>query len=124
MTKISGQARRIRIYIGEAAKYKGTVLYHAIALKAKELGLAGITIFRGIEGFGANSRIKTARILELSSDLPIVIDIVDSIEYIEKIMPFLDQTVNEGLITIEDIEIVKYSSATSVHRHDHNPEQP
>ncbi|NLI90929.1 MAG: DUF190 domain-containing protein [Peptococcaceae bacterium] len=111
MTKISGQARRIRIYIGEATKYKGTLLYHAIVLKAKELGLAGVTVLRGIEGFGANSRIKTARILELSGDLPIVIDIVDSLEYIEKIMPFLDEAVNEGLITIEDIEIIKYSAS-------------
>jgi len=109
MTKISGQARRIRIYINEASRYKGTPLYHAIVLKAKELGLAGTTVFRGIEGFGANSRIKTARILELSHDLPIVIDIVDSIEYLDKLMPFLDQTVNEGLITIEDIEVIKYA---------------
>ncbi|MCM1566014.1 MAG: DUF190 domain-containing protein [Dehalobacter sp.] len=109
MAKITGQARRIRIYIGEASKYKGTLLYHAIVLKAKELGLAGITVLRGIEGFGANSRIKTAKILELSHDLPVVIDIVDSVEYIEKIMPFLDEAVNEGLITIEDLEIIKYS---------------
>ncbi|WP_345787589.1 MULTISPECIES: DUF190 domain-containing protein [Dehalobacter] len=77
MVKISGQARRLRIYIGEASKYKGTLLYHAIVKKAKELGLAGVTVLRGIEGFGANSRIKTAKILELSHDLPIVIDIVE-----------------------------------------------
>lgn len=109
MVKISGQARRIRIYIGEASRYKGTSLYHAIVLKAKEYGLAGVTVLRGIEGFGANSRIKMARILELSHDLPIVIDIIDSIEYIEKFMPFLDEAVNEGLITIEDIEVIKYS---------------
>lgn len=109
MTKISGQARRIRIYIGESTRYNGRLLYHAIVLEAKELGLAGITVLRGIEGFGANSRIKTAKILELSSDLPVVIDIVDSLEYIEKIMPFLDEAVTEGLITIEDIEIIKYS---------------
>ncbi|RNC29156.1 MAG: hypothetical protein AWM53_00805 [Candidatus Dichloromethanomonas elyunquensis] len=109
MPKISGQARRIRIYIGEASKYNGLVLYHAIVLRAKELGLAGITVIRGIEGFGANSRIKTAKILELSHDLPIIIEIVDSIEYIEKILPFLDETVQEGLITIEDLDIIRYS---------------
>jgi len=109
MVKISGQARRLRIYLGEASKYKGVPVYHAIVLKAKELGLAGATVFRGVEGFGANSRIKTARILELSHDLPLVIDIVDSIEYIEKLMPFLDEVVQEGLITIEDIEIIKYT---------------
>jgi len=110
MAKISGPSRRIRIYINEASKYKNTSLYHAIVLKAKELGLAGATVFRGIEGYGANSRIKTARVLELSNDLPIVIDIVDSIEYLEKLMPFLDDVVHEGLITIEDIEVIKYST--------------
>jgi len=109
LVKITGRARRLRIYIGESDKYKGMPLYHAIVLKAKELGLAGATVFRGIEGFGANSRIHSARILDLSSDLPILIDIVDSIEYIEKITPFLDDVVKQGLITIEDIEIIKYS---------------
>jgi PII-like signaling protein len=109
MAKITGEARRLRVYIGEMSKYKGVPLYHAIVLKAKELGLAGATVFRGLEGFGANSRIKTARILEISLDLPLVVDIIDSIEYIEKIMPFLDEAVQEGLITIEDVEINKYT---------------
>lgn len=77
--------------------------------KAKELGLAGATVFRGIEGFGANSRIKTARLLALSNDLPVVIEIIDSFEYLEKIIPFLDEVVGEGLITFEDVEIFKYS---------------
>ncbi len=110
MVKISGKARRLRVYLGEAGKYKGVPVYHAIVLKAKELGLAGATVFHGVEGFGANSRIKTSRVLELSNDLPLVIDIVDSIEYIEKIMPFLDEIVTEGLITIEDVEIIKYTN--------------
>jgi len=108
--KITGQARRLRVYIGESDKYKGTPLYHAIVLKAKELGLAGATVLRGVEGFGANSRIHSTRILAISSDLPMLIDIVDSIEYIEKILPFLDEVVKEGLITIEDIEIIKYTN--------------
>jgi PII-like signaling protein len=110
MVKISGPARRLRIYIGEASKHKGVSVYHAIVLKAKELGLAGASVFRGVEGFGANSRIKTSRILELSNDLPLVIDIVDSAEYIDKLMPFLDDVVQEGLITIEDIHIIKYTA--------------
>ncbi len=110
LPKISGQARRLRIYIGESDKYKGTPLYHAIVLKAKELGLAGATVFRGVEGFGANSRIHSARILDISSDLPILIDIVDSIEYINLLLPFLDEVVKEGLITIEDVEIIKYTN--------------
>lgn len=109
MVKISGQARRLRIYIGEMSKYKGVPLYHAIVLKAKELGLAGATVFRGIEGFGANSRVRTAKILDLSNDLPLVVDIIDSVEYIEKIVPFLDEAVQEGLITVEDVEVNKYT---------------
>lgn len=112
MVKISGSARRLRIYIGEMSKYKGIPLYHAIVLKAKELGLAGATVFRGIEGFGANSRVKTAKILDLSNDLPLVVDIIDNIEYIEKLMPFLDEAVQEGLITIEDVEVNKYTYRT------------
>jgi PII-like signaling protein len=94
------------------SKYKGVSLYHAIVIKDKELGLAGATVFRGIEGFGANSRIRTARILELSNDLPLVVDIIDSVEYIEKLMPFLDEAVQEGLITIEDVEVNKYTYKT------------
>ncbi|MFZ5755153.1 MAG: DUF190 domain-containing protein [Bacillota bacterium] len=113
MVKISGQARRLRIYIGEASKFKGNLLYHAIVMKAKELGLAGATVLRGIEGFGPNTRIKTARLLDLSNDLPIIVEIVDSVEYIEKLMPFLDEAVNEGLITIEDVEIIKYTPKQS-----------
>lgn len=108
MVKISDNARIMRIYIGESDKYKGSPLYHAIVVKAKELGLAGATVFRGIEGYGANSRIKTARLLTLSNDLPVVIEIIDSIEYIEKIIPFLDEVVKDGLITFEDVEIFKY----------------
>lgn len=81
-----------------------------VYLKAKELGLAGASVFRGIEGFGANSRIHSARILAISNDLPVLVDIVDSVEYIEKILPFLDEIVKEGLITIEDIEIIKYAN--------------
>jgi len=108
MVKISGQARRIRIYIGESSKYHGKPLYHAIVLKAKELGLAGATVYRGIEGFGPSSRIKTARILDLSTDLPILIEIVDSLEYIDLLMPFLDDAVKEGMITLEDVELIKY----------------
>lgn len=109
MVKISGQAKRLRIYIGENSKYKGTLLYHAIVTKAKELGLAGASVFRGLEGYGANSRIKTTRLLSLSQDLPIVIEIVDNQEYIDKLMSFLDDAVNEGLITLEDVDIFKYT---------------
>lgn len=108
MPKITGNAKRLRIYIGEADQWNGKSLYHAIVLKAKELDMAGATVFRGVMGYGANSRIHTAKIVDLSSDLPILIEIVDSEEYISKLLPYLDEMVKEGMVTIDDIEIIKY----------------
>lgn len=110
MPKISCKAKRLRIYIGEHDTVKGCPLYHAIVKKAKEFDLAGATVFRGIEGYGANSRIHTARIVDLSSDLPILVEIVDSEEYIAKFMPYLDQVVNEGMVTVDDVEVIKYGN--------------
>jgi len=110
MPKIAGSARRLRIYIGETDHWQGKSLCRAIVLKAKELDLAGASVFRGLMGYGANSRIHTARIVDLSSDLPILIEIVDSQEYIAKLMPYLDEMVQEGLVTIDDIEIIKYGN--------------
>lgn len=108
MPKIASQAKRLRIYIGESDRWKHRSLYHALVEKAKELDLAGATVFRGLMGYGANSRIHTASIVDLSSDLPILVEIVDSEEYINKILPFLDEMMQEGLVTIEDIEVIKY----------------
>ena len=108
MPKIASAAKRLRIYIGESDRWNGKMLFEAIVLKAKELDLGGATVFRGVMGYGANSRIHTAKIVELSSDLPITIEIIDSEEYIAKIMPFLDEVVKEGMVTLDDIEVVKY----------------
>lgn len=108
MPKITGMAKRLRIYIGESDRWNGQSLYHAIVLKAKELDLAGATVFRGLMGYGANSRIHSARIVDLSCDLPIVIEIVDSEEYIAKLLPCLDGMVQQGLVTLDDIEVIKY----------------
>ena len=101
----------LRIFVGETDKYKGIPLYEMIVLKARELNLAGATVLRGIMGFGASSRIHTAKIMRLSEDLPIVIDIVDTKEKIDTILPFLDNTVKEGLITLEKIQVIKYRYA-------------
>ncbi|WP_148134487.1 DUF190 domain-containing protein [Candidatus Formimonas warabiya] len=114
MTKATGQAVRLKIYIGESDRYKGVPLYHAIVLKARELGLAGATVCRGIEGFGAHSRIHSARILDISSDLPISIDIIDSTEYIQMLLPFLDEVVKEGLVIMEDVNIIKYANGNTL----------
>ena len=98
----------LRIFIGETDKYEGKPLYEQIILKARELHLAGATATRGIMGFGADSRLHTAKILRLSEDLPIVIEIVDTEAHLDKLMPFLDETVEEGLITMENVQVVKY----------------
>ena len=111
--KITGRARELRIYIGESDQYQGHPLYQAIVRLAKEQGLAGATVLRGLEGFGANSRIHTANILRLSQDLPMVVVIVDSEEYIERFVPLLNEMVTEGLITLHDVDIIKYSHGGS-----------
>ncbi len=106
--KIPEQAVMLRIFIGESDQYKGKPLYEQIVLKARELHLAGATVVRGILGFGADSRIRSAKILELSTDLPIIIEIVDTEDKITKLMPFIDETVSEGLVTMEKMRVIKY----------------
>ncbi|MDF2930451.1 DUF190 domain-containing protein [Anaerospora sp.] len=110
MPKIASQAKRLRIYIGESDRWKRRSLYQAIVEKAKELDLAGATVFRGLMGYGANSRIHTASIVDLSSDLPILVEIIDSEAYIAKLLPFLDEMMEEGMITIDEVEVIKYGS--------------
>jgi PII-like signaling protein len=106
--RIEGQAKLVRIYIGETDRWHGQPLYMAILLKAREMGLAGGTVFRGIAGYGANSVIHTANILRLSEDLPVVIEIVDTDEKIQAFLPVLDEMVKEGLILLREVEVVKY----------------
>jgi hypothetical protein len=110
--KLPEEGLLLRIFIGESDMFKGKPLYEQIVLKARELHLAGATVVRGIMGFGADSRIHTAKILRLSLDLPIIIELVDTEENLNKLMPFLDETVKEGLVTLEKVRIIKY-----VHNH-------
>ena len=98
----------LRIFIGESDRWKHQPLYEAIVLKARELGLAGATVLRGPMGFGAKSHLHTSKILRLSMDLPIVIEIVDSEENINKILPVLDEMVQDGLVTLQDVRVLKY----------------
>ncbi|MCI0684942.1 MAG: DUF190 domain-containing protein [Gemmataceae bacterium] len=106
--KMSEEGQLLRVFIGESDTWQGQPLYRAIVLKAKELGLAGATVLRGPMGFGANSRVHTARLLELSTDLPVVIELVDGAARIQSLLPFLDQAVGEGLITIEAVRVLRY----------------
>ncbi|HBB67546.1 MAG: hypothetical protein A2X28_00740 [Elusimicrobia bacterium GWA2_56_46] len=111
--KLPENGKLLRIFIGESDKHGDKALYEAITLKARELGLAGATVVRGVMGFGADSRMHTAKLLELSEDLPMIIELVDTGENLNKLMPFLDETVTEGLITIEDVKVVKYRHSTA-----------
>lgn len=106
--KLPEQGLLLRVFIGENDSHDGSPLYEAIVLKARSLNFAGATVLRGIMGFGAASRIHTARILRLSEDLPMVIELVDVKEKIDEILPFLDEVVKEGLITLEKVQVIKY----------------
>ena len=98
----------LRVFIGESDRCEGRPLYEAIVYKARELNLAGATVLKGIMGFGADSRIHTTKVLRLSEDLPIVVEVVDTEEKINRLMPFLDKHVREGLITLEQIRVIRY----------------
>lgn len=102
------EGQLLRIFIGESDKYEKQPLYQWIVKKARESGLAGATVYRGLLGYGAGSRLHTAKLLRLSSDLPIVIEIVDTDDKIEKFMPFVDEAVKDGLATLEKVRIRLY----------------
>ena len=106
--KLPEEGTLLRIFIGETDSYNGKPLYEQIVLKVRELNLDGATVVRGIMGFGAGSRMHTAKILRLSENLPIIIEIVDMEENLQKLQPFLDETVEEGLITQEKVKVIKY----------------
>ena len=100
----------LRMFIGENDRHEGMPLFEWIVRQAREQGLAGATVLRGLEGFGARSRLHTAKILRLSSDLPIVIEIVDTADKIEAFLPLIDNVVHDGLATIEKVEVHFYRS--------------
>jgi PII-like signaling protein len=100
----------LRVLIGESDKHGHIPLYEAIVLKARESGLAGATVLRGVMGFGRHSVVHTAKILRLSEDMPMVIEIVDSLVKIEAFLPTLDAMVPEGLVTLEQVRVIHYRS--------------
>jgi PII-like signaling protein len=108
--KLPPEGKLLRIFIGESDKYEEKPLYEWIVIKAKEHGLAGATALRGLMGFGANSRIHTSKILRLSLDLPIVVEIVDTPEKIKEFLPCIEKVVKEGLVTLEKAEVHIYRS--------------
>jgi len=111
--KIPEEGYLLRIFIGESDKWEGRPLYQAIVMKAREMHLAGATVLRGPMGFGAHSRLHTAKILRLSEDLPMVIEIVDAREKIDGLLTHIDDMVQDGLVTLEKVQVIKYRAGTS-----------
>ena len=108
--KLEGEGKLLRIFVGESDR-TAKPLYQAIVERARADGLAGATVIRGIEGFGADSRVHTSRILRLSEDLPVLIEIVDTAEKIDAILPVLDEMVAEGMVTVERVQVIAYRSS-------------
>ena len=108
--KLEGQGVLLRIFIGESDRWQGKPLHEAIVLAAREHKLAGATVLRGPMGFGAHSRVHTAKILRLSEDLPMIVEIVDTQAAIDAFLPVLDAMVQEGMITLEKVQVVTYRS--------------
>ena len=111
MTRLEGEGKLLRIFVGESDTWHGKPLYQAIVERVRAEGLAGATVVRGIEGFGADSHLHTSRILRLSEDLPVVIELVDTAERIDAVLPLLDEMVTEGMVTLESVHIVAYRAA-------------
>ncbi len=107
---LPAEGHLLRIFVGESDRHQGLPLYDWIVREARRQGLAGATVLRGLEGFGAHSRVHTARILRLSTDLPIVIEIVDTIDKIDAFLPLIDEAISEGLATVEKVQIRFYRS--------------
>jgi PII-like signaling protein len=102
----------LRVFIGETKQYEGRPLYEAIVLKAREMHMAGATVLRGPMGYGRTSRLHTAKVLRLSDDLPIVVEIVDSQEKIDEFLPTLDGMIGSGLVTLEKVQVLKYGDGS------------
>ena len=105
---MEGPAQRVRIYVNERDRWKGLPLAHAIVRKAQQLGLAGATVARALEGFGAHHRLHETQLVEVEGNLPVVIEIVDGHEQVARLLPELDTMVSEGLVTIEEVHVVRY----------------
>lgn len=103
---LSGQAKLLTVFAGETVQWKGKSLYQALVLKLKENGIAGATAIRGIEGYGARNKLRVARLLDLSADLPIIVEAVDTEENIRRVLPMVQEMVTQGLITLTDVEVI------------------
>jgi uncharacterized protein len=108
MTRLTGSALRVTVFVGENDTWHHRPLYSEIVHRAHTAGLAGASVFRGVEGFGASSLIHTTRLLSLSEDLPVAVVIVDAEERVRDFLPILDELVTEGLVILDDCEVIRY----------------
>jgi uncharacterized protein len=116
--KLEGKAKMLRIHFGEDDQWQGLPLYQAIVERCRKLDIAGATVYRGIEGYGASTMIRRSHMFRFSSDAPILVQIIDTEENIQRLIPALDEMVSEGLIAVSDVEVIKY-----VHQHGQHPQQ-
>lgn len=110
MRVLSGEQVLVRIFIGESDKWHHQPLHMALVERLRKEGFAGATVFHGIAGFGARSVVHTAHLLRLSEDLPVVIEVVDTEEHVERLTGILDEMVSEGLVTMEKVRVLKYAA--------------
>jgi PII-like signaling protein len=110
MRVLDGEQMMVRIFLGEDDRWHGQLLHVALLERFRKEGLAGATVFRGIAGFGAHSVVHSTHILRLSEDLPIVVEMVDTPEHIERMLPIVDEMVKEGLVTVEKVRVIKYAA--------------
>jgi uncharacterized protein len=110
--KIDGKGKLLRIFVGERDRRQGQPLYTAIVDELRRAGLAGASVFKGIEGYGGHSVLHAARVFDLSTDLPILIEVVDTEERIKAILPLIDELVHEGMVTLESVEIIHYRAGS------------
>jgi hypothetical protein len=106
--KLEGKAKMIRIHFGEDDKWEGKPLHQAIVEKCRELDVAGATVFRGIEGYGASTLVRRSHLFAFSSDAPVMVSVIDSEEKVQQLLPYLDKMVSEGLIAMSEVEVIKY----------------
>lgn len=106
--KLQGKAKMLRIHFGEHDRWQGHQLYEAIVERCRKLDIAGATVYRGIEGYGASTIIHKSRILPRTSDAPILVQVIDTAENIQRLIPVLDEMIAEGLIAMSDVEVIKY----------------
>jgi hypothetical protein len=112
MRVLTGEQVLVRIFVGESDKWHHQPLYVALIERLRQEGFAGATVFHGVAGFGARSVLHTTHILRLSEDLPIIIEIVDTTEHVERLTAILDEMVTEGLVTMEKVRVLKYAAGT------------